>query len=255
MANIFVHFEVITDENNDQLPYVAYDRLSQTEDYQKIMKEYNDHWGAKKDVGVPFHNWAGNGKVEELRSYVAQNGASWLIDARDEQGWTPLHEAARNGHIETISYLLEIGADINALTHPGATATYIAEYNQGADSLVVRYLESRGGIRREPVQISPTLPHSLAGDGQLDRLRELADAVNPRYLHVQDSNGWTPLHEASRMGHAEVVKYLLEEGAALNAQTNDGGTPLYYAAQFQGTDSLVYHMLKEFGGLQLGPEL
>ena len=41
--------------------------------------------------------------------------------------------------------------------------------------------------------------------------------------------GWTPLHFAAQAGKLETVQALLEAGAYVNATTNSGGTPLYYA--------------------------
>lgn len=63
------------------------------------------------------------------------------------------------------------------------------------------------------------------------------------------------MHEAARMGQAHVVEYLIQQGASLNALTNAGGTPLYIAAKFQGTESPIYNLLQQLGGLHLGPEL
>ena len=44
------------------------------------------------------------------------------------------------------------------------------------------------------------------------------------------NNGDTALHWASRTGRAEVVRELLSRGAPLNAQANDGCTPLIRAS-------------------------
>ncbi len=39
----------------------------------------------------------------------------------------------------------------------------------------------------------------------------------------------TPLIWAAAAGHLEIVKFLVENGANLHAQTCDGYTPLHYA--------------------------
>jgi hypothetical protein len=72
--------------------------------------------------------------------------------------------------------------------------------------------------RNEIVSPKPTkqtlgllTPHLAAADGLLDVLKEIA-AKDRSQLFKEDSNGWRPLHEAARAGHAHVVEYLLKEG-------------------------------------------
>jgi hypothetical protein len=47
-----------------------------------------------------------------------------------------------------------------------------------------------------------------------------------------ESNGYTPLIWASSRGHTETVRLLLEEGADVNVQANDGQTALMRAADY-----------------------
>ena len=42
-------------------------------------------------------------------------------------------------------------------------------------------------------------------------------------------DGDTPLHEASRRGHLEVVNVLVAAGAEVNKTNNGGGIPLHWA--------------------------
>eukprot|EP00282_Hemiselmis_andersenii_P013460 CAMPEP_0114129698 /NCGR_PEP_ID=MMETSP0043_2-20121206/11613_1 /TAXON_ID=464988 /ORGANISM="Hemiselmis andersenii, Strain CCMP644" /LENGTH=50 /DNA_ID=CAMNT_0001222989 /DNA_START=54 /DNA_END=203 /DNA_ORIENTATION=- len=43
---------------------------------------------------------------------LARAGAE--IDAKDEDGWTPLHLAAAYGHVDIVRYLVENGANKDA---------------------------------------------------------------------------------------------------------------------------------------------
>jgi ankyrin repeat protein len=54
---------------------------------------------------------AKRGDTATLRELVMQDRS--LLQARDQDGSTPLHCAAWKGHVETVRFLLDAGADIN----------------------------------------------------------------------------------------------------------------------------------------------
>jgi hypothetical protein len=49
-----------------------------------------------------------------------------------------------------------------------------------------------------------------------------------------DINGWTPLHYAVFHGNVEMTKFLIENGADVNAPAADGSTPLHVAVLGSG---------------------
>ena len=55
---------------------------------------------------------------------------------------TPLMEAARNGHIEIMKYLISHGADIHKTDNSGKTCLHVAVLNDKLD--IVQYLASIG---------------------------------------------------------------------------------------------------------------
>jgi prolyl 4-hydroxylase len=252
-ANIFVHFEPITEKEGEFPPYLQ-PTPTGTQFYRHMMTERQAELRKQEKVVVStlVHTLAGSGRLEDLKTVVEKDPR--LVHAEDKGGWTPLHEAARGGHIENIHYLLKKDANINAITHEGETPMFIAERYLGAGSASVKFLQSKGGIRKEALKIPRTLPHSLAGDGKIVQLRELFEK-NERIVHLPDDHGWTPLHEAARGGHILIVEYLLQKGAALNGQTLAGGTPIYYAAKYLGKESDMYQFLKSLGAVHLGPDL
>ena len=60
-----------------------------------------------------------------LKDQLVQNPA--IRDAKDEQGWTLLHDQALAGSAPTVRILLESGADPNAVTAQGQTPLQFAE--------------------------------------------------------------------------------------------------------------------------------
>ena len=83
-------------------------------------------------------------------------------------------------------------------------------------------------------------------------LRQIV-ATDPNALYQPDKSGWTPLHEATYEGHIDVVTFLLEHGANINAPTHEGTTPLLQAYETYGRHSQVYKVLKQNGGKLIEP--
>mmetsp|Transcript_49217 Transcript_49217/g.159517 ORF Transcript_49217/g.159517 Transcript_49217/m.159517 type:complete len:330 (+) Transcript_49217:55-1044(+) len=99
------------------------------------------------------------------------------IEAKKEDGATPLIVAARNGHAQVVERLIRHGADARAAMKSGWTALHCAAHH---------------GASRETVE-------KLVGAGAE------VDAV--------DRRGRTALHEAASAGEAEVAEMLVDLGA------------------------------------------
>jgi hypothetical protein len=98
--------------------------------------------------------------------------------------------------------------------------------------------------------------HAAAQHGDIESLKELAIS-NKRALRMKDSNGWEPLHEAVRGGHLESVKFLVSQGADINAVTNhgEGVSPYRIAHTNHGKEHELTQYLAGLGALDVGPEL
>ena len=72
----------------------------------------------------------------------------------------------------------------------------------------------------------------LCVKGDLKNIKEYWNRFNDQ-LEQKGPEGTTPLHEAARHGHIEVVAFLLSKGANINATTSSNGaaTPLYLASE------------------------
>ncbi|KRX39496.1 2-oxoisovalerate dehydrogenase subunit alpha, mitochondrial [Trichinella murrelli] len=81
-----------------------------------------------RDFYTPLHRAAYNNHVSVIKVLLA-NGAD--ISAQTEDGWQPLHCAARWGNLESVKILLHMGkADINARSNSGLTPLHIAASEQ-----------------------------------------------------------------------------------------------------------------------------
>ena len=63
------------------------------------------------------------GDIEAVKRHL---GADMDVNARDDNGWNPLHLAAENGHKEIAELLIAKGADVNAKNKYGDTPLGLA---------------------------------------------------------------------------------------------------------------------------------
>lgn len=70
-------------------------------------------------------NAAQYGEVEKIKKFLIKEGID--PDLKDTAGYTALHYAARNGHLNICQLLLQYGANIDSITKSGkATALHRA---------------------------------------------------------------------------------------------------------------------------------
>lgn len=99
---------------------------------------------------------------------------------------------------------------------------------------------------------SVSAAHYAAIYNDLRALKRIAKN-NHILLHIPDVNGWTPLHEASRAGHTNIVEFLLRQGVDVNVRTHEGRgeSALYLAIRALGKDHPVVHILNQYGGKEV----
>ena len=133
---------------------------------------------------------AREGNLQKVIDLVA-NGA--LIDqSNDDEKHTPMHDAAANGHLDVIRYLVEAGADMEREDYFGSTPLLRAA--QQGHTNVVSYL--------------------------LDMHAK------------ESSYGETAMLQASSNGHLAVVQLLVERGSDPNETNNEGHMALHEACWY-----------------------
>jgi prolyl 4-hydroxylase len=102
------------------------------------------------------------------------------------------------------------------------------------------------------VHFEPTKPktvHQAAQTGDLDALKD-ASKEDISLLFAEDENLWQALHEAARSGHETIVKFLVHNGADINALTRGGDTPLDIAVSTHGFNHPIVQLFIDLGGAQ-----
>ena len=86
-----------------------------------------------KAPAISIHDAAKDGNIEAVKQHLA---AGTEVNAKDEDGWTPLHLAAMAGHKETAELLIAKGADVNAKESGLGTAPLHRAAFRGHEAIV-----------------------------------------------------------------------------------------------------------------------
>ncbi|KAI0572000.1 Pfs NB-ARC and Ankyrin domain protein [Pyrenophora tritici-repentis] len=165
--------------------------------------------GADRHCDTIMNLFAFWGHLDLLRLAHEQSHAD--VHLPQIHGRTPLHLAARGGHMDTFQYLISLGLDPTTMDVKGDD--------------VLCYASSGGSL---------DIVNAILGRSP-KRLRE--------------STQWDPLHWACRAGNVEVVRLLIEEGFCSRSVTileSEGQWSPLAIALFHGNDEMLEHLSSSF---------
>ena len=137
-------------------------------------------------------------------------GLSLLVLLAAKSADSPVADAAQQGDAQIVRTLLQQGEDVNAAQSDGLTALHWAALNNDLD--MAKLLLYAGATVKPATRVG----------------------------------GYTPLHLASRSGHSEVMRAMLDAGADPNKLTSTGVTAMHFAAQSDAPEAIK--VLAEHGG-------
>jgi uncharacterized protein len=141
--------------------------------------------------------------------------------------------AVRTDDAPTVALLLERGFDPNAHEESGQSALSLA-VRERADHVIDALLKHPQLELNAQNRVGETALMLAALQGRLDLVRRLLD----RGAAVAQE-GWTPLHYAASGPDAQVVALLLARGAAIEARSPNGSTALMMAARYGNEQSVA----------------
>jgi uncharacterized protein len=148
------------------------------------------------------------GDLERLQTIVNHDAAS--VSSYSPDGFTALALAAYLGQRESVEYLVEKGADLNA----------IARNETGYTALTGAVSQNHNEITKVLVKNGAQVNHGYEG-------------------------GFTPLMHAAYAGNVELVSCLLQNGADPTAKNSEGKTPLTSAQE--KNNNQVIELLRKHG--------
>ena len=182
-----------------------------------------------------------------------------LAQIAGEHGKTGLHWAAETDQVQIARVLLDAGADLEAKTSWGATpldwaatmgSGQVAEMllSRGATGLTLVVAAGLGMLAQVRATVESGV--DLASHRRRGAPSEPDDHWPADAAHLLGDTISDAMYAAARNGHAEVVEYLLRQGAAVDAKGVFGATALHWAA-FNGHRSTVELLLARGARLDL----
>jgi len=239
------------------------------------------------------------GGQHDVVKFLIDQGAN--VNVRIIGGGTLLHAAVGSGDSEMVKLLIDKGADVKAgeksdvellaplegsimrtldLLEPGKDKAEAMRLWWESKKDIVKLVRARGG--RIPTQVvalgasmglkdmvelainegedvnaraqsrqEKTLLHEAVDSGHKELVQYLLDKGAD--INAKERQGWTPLHMASAAGEREIVELLLTKGAALNVGDIRGGTALWYAKE-RGNKEIV-GLLRSHGAEEQAPAI
>uniref|UniRef100_A0A1I8H7U7 ANK_REP_REGION domain-containing protein n=1 Tax=Macrostomum lignano TaxID=282301 RepID=A0A1I8H7U7_9PLAT len=199
------------------------------------------------------------GDLETLKALHSNNPA--CLDECDGMGRGLLMYAVQFEQFDTADWLLRHGADVNAVAHDQSTALHLAahkglrlvqvdEFADGMERDASGWTFLHWAVRRqEPLECLRTLITEenavvtdmsgknvlmvAAEQGSLPACKIIMEVGGKSIIDYRDQDSRSAVHLATIGGHGEVLNFLLDQGADMEARDRDHATPWDYAKQRQ----------------------
>ncbi len=191
---------------------------------------------------TPLH-YAMDQENPDIVKFLVKEGAN--INAQDFLGRTPLHYVIKGNDLEKAKLLIAHGAVINVKDNDGQTPLHYAlEANPKMAKILVDYcaiksVPNKKGRDSASIRIILTLRHATVFyDIQKNNFQRFERFIqkNPYLVFIRNKEGQTPLHIAIKLNRLDMVKLLIEKGAAINVKDRKSQTPLHIAIKLNRLD-------------------
>ncbi|XP_006814632.1 uncharacterized protein LOC102808257, partial [Saccoglossus kowalevskii] len=207
----------------------------QYKDAKKLIGKSNCDVNYKNETrfdATPLHQAAKKGHVELVKLLMKHKAD---IEVKTKNGWTPLHYAAEEGFGEIVELFIKTIKDINCTTKGGSTPLFLAaKYGHTETMKILTDAGANTAIKKgelSPLQIAAQNGHILAVE---------------YILKKGDKDLIGAFHSAVEKGHVDVVRLLRDSGANVNEKTVVGDFPIHLAA-WNGQVKVIKYLMKMGG--------
>ena len=176
------------------------------------------------DGQTPLHLAAIQGHTAVVK-YLLNNKAQ--TNVQDSTGATPLHEAVRYGHAQIVKLLLDFGADINAKDNLGKTPVLLIIPSDERAEIYSLLVNRKANLSVKDMYGDTVLHIATMTEVPVPTLRILID--HGADVNARNKDGVTPLALAIENDIPEHISFYAQSGADINSRDTKGTTPLILA--------------------------
>jgi cytohesin len=210
-----------------------------------------------------FHELVDNNDIDDVLDWICEHPD---FDIEDDDDFPALLVAVSKQNYNMVRLLVDVGYEIEYLTHENETAIREAIYRNDIDMIKLFVEEydadmAGGGYDEDPAiaiaanlgkfeivkylyeknnnkEYVPEAIYKASTSNRVEILDFLIDKVGQEYIPLLDKE----IVETARYGAYDTLKYLLDRGGNIEAKDPDGITPLQMACRY-GCKNIVKFLL------------
>ena len=176
------------------------------------------------------------------------------VDAKGQDGYTALHYSCRDGYVDTVRTLVKHKANLNARTDNGDTPLTLAAINKH-DNVVHALSDYNCEVYAKDKDAYTALLHMSCERGYVGIVRTLI-AEHKADIGTKTNSGDTPLHVAARCGQFQVTIALIHEfNCDINVKGQLGRSLLHSACACSNGSYMFDSVVVEYVCRHLSPLL
>lgn len=225
---------MLTLNNNRATPVYVAAQFGALETLRLLVDSGGDPTAESTQGSTPLHAAAASGHAGVVRYLVGRDDID--VDVVDYRGKTPLHVAVEHNHSPIVPILAAVGADVNAVTDFDIrSAVHLAAV--GGDATTMLELLVAGATPAVVDDLGYTPVHLAAYHDFPDLLPLLQEYNADLDAHDEEAGVGTPLQVAAAENNVRTVRTLLQLGVDVDLIVH-GDSALAIAAR-RGHDDIV----------------
>ena len=229
-------------DENGYTPFLCSAVAGRAETGRVLLQESTDKYAKDSQGWTAMHLAA---RLNQTNFIKMLKKAEFSVDIKDDNGCTPMHHAILTNSLAAVKILVEVGADINIEDTENRKYTEFACLLE-RDSILL-WLAKKFPELYLNEHTQESIVHYLAAHEGTTHISKELFSTGYYSVETRDATGKTPLHYAAINNKEESFQFLVDTaGGDIDVRDHVGATPLHFAVRW-GSESIVRFILRKKG--------